>query len=214
MVRRHFPALSYLLLSLGAIALTFLPQVALAHLNGHANSGTLQGFGYDFEHGFGHPWSGLDHILAMLSVGLWASYLGGAAMYTVPCTFVGLMLLGGSLGLMQVPLPGVEVGILASDLILGALVMLGARLPLLLSATIVGGLALFHGSAHMSEMPGGGSPWGYALGFMLATALLHLLGIGMAIAAKKVLHESWGRVTGGIVLAVGLYVVLQAVLGF
>lgn len=153
-----------------------LPTLAYAH-PGHAGG---------LAHGLAHPFGGLDHLAAMVAVGLWASQLGGRAAWLVPLSFVAAMALGGLLGVAAITLPHVETGILLSLLALGLLVAAAIRLPLALSAGIVGVFALFHGHAHGAEMTPGASAVAYALGFMVASAFLHLSGytFGMAIRAR------------------------------
>ena len=163
-----------------AVSLTLLfgalPTLAYAH-PGHADG---------LAQGLAHPFSGLDHLCAMLAVGLWAAQLGGRAAWLVPLSFVAVMALGGLLGAAAIALPFVETGILLSLLALGLLVAAAVRLPLALSAGVVGVFALFHGYAHGAEMSPGASAFAYALGFMMASAFLHLSGFtfGMAIRAR------------------------------
>jgi urease accessory protein len=130
--------------------------------------------------GFVHPFTGLDHLLAMLAVGLWAAQLGGRWTWAVPLAFVGSMLLGGALGFAGVTLPYVEPMIAASVLVLGLLVSLKVRLRWS-GVALVGVFALFHGIAHATEMPPEMSRIVYAGGFVLATALLHAAGVGLGL---------------------------------
>lgn len=152
-----------------AASAALIPTLAFAHTGAGATSG--------FPHGFGHPISGLDHILAMVTVGLLAFQLGGRALWLVPAAFVGLMAVGGALGLAGVGMPFVELGIAASVIVLGAAVALNLRAPVAAAAALVGFFALFHGHAHGTEMPEDAGGLAYALGFSLATALLHAAGI-------------------------------------
>lgn len=152
------------------LALALSPTVAFAHTGIGATSG--------FWHGVSHPISGLDHILAMVTVGLFAWQLGGRALWMVPAAFVGLMALGGALGMAGIGMPFVETGIALSVIVLGAAVALNPRAPVAAAAALVGFFALFHGHAHGAEMPEDAGGLAYALGFMLATALLHAAGIG------------------------------------
>lgn len=153
-----------------------LPTLAYAH-PGHADG---------LAHGLAHPFGGLDHLVAMVAVGLWAAQLGGRAAWAVPASFVAAMIMGGLLGIAGIALPYVETGVLVSLLTLGLLVAAAARLPLALSAGVVGVFAMFHGYAHGAEMSPGASVFAYALGFMMASAFLHLSGytFGMAIRAR------------------------------
>lgn len=166
---------------LTGLALALSPTLAFAHTGIGATSG--------FWHGFGHPISGLDHILAMVTVGLFAWQLGGRALWIVPSAFVALMAVGGALGLAGVDIPFVETGIALSVVVLGAAVALNIRAPAAVAAALVGSFALFHGHAHGAEMPEDAGGLAYALGFMLATATLHaagiLAGFGLGRLAKQ-----------------------------
>ncbi len=151
-----------------ALALTMAAAPAFAH-SGEEASG--------FASGFFHPLFGWDHIAAMIAVGLWGAFLGRPAIYILPITFPLVMAVGGALGILGVPLPHVEAGIAASALVLGVCVMMAARPPLWIAALAVGFFAIFHGHAHGTELPEAANPFGYALGFVIATGLLHLSGI-------------------------------------
>lgn len=152
---------------LATLALLLVPTLAMAH-PGHGDNGLMAGFG--------HPIGGLDHLLAMLAVGLWAAQQNGAARWALPCTFVGTMLIGGVLGFAGVELPAMESGIAASVLALGLAVALAVRPPLVLAVAATAAFALFHGVAHGLELPEMSSPWAYAAGFVVATAALHAVG--------------------------------------
>ena len=128
----------------------------------HTGVGSTQGY----MSGFAHPFSGPDHILAMVAVGLYAAFLGGRAMYVVPVAFVSMMAVGGIVGISGVTLPLVEMGIGLSVLLLGAAVALRIELPTLAAMALVGFFAIFHGHAHGSEMPVNVSGLGYAVGFV------------------------------------------------
>jgi urease accessory protein len=161
----------------GAIVLTALclyAGAASAHTGHHAVTG--------FVSGLSHPLSGLDHLLAMLAIGLWAAQQGGRALWAVPAAFVGTMVLGGALALGGMALPQVETGIAASVLVLGLLVATRQRWGVPAGMAIAAGFALFHGYAHGLEMPQASAPALYALGFVLATAFLH----GVGIAASRI----------------------------
>ncbi|WP_454915099.1 HupE/UreJ family protein [Xanthobacter sediminis] len=183
---------------LAAIA-TALPSLAFAH--------TGVGDTHGFMHGFGHPLGGLDHMLAMVTVGIFAWQLGGRAIWAVPATFVALMAVGGALGISGVEVPFVELGIGLSVVVLGAVVAFGLKAPLAVAMAVVGFFAIFHGHAHGTEMPLDASGVSYGLGFMAATALLHLagLGIGMAIGRFGETHgEKVVRGAGAAVAVAGL----------
>jgi urease accessory protein len=151
----------------------------------HVERGDAAGF----LAGVGHPVSGLDHVLAMVAVGLWGAQLGAPALWLLPVTFPMVMALGGMVGLLGVPLPGVEVGIGASALLLGLAVMSELRPPLAAAAALVGIFAVFHGHAHGTELPPGQSALLYSMGFVMATGALH----GVGIAVGLVHGWPWGR---------------------
>ena len=164
-----------------------LPLLAAASLPalGHVEAGESGGL----LEGLLHPVSGLDHIVAMLAVGLWGAQLGAPAIWVLPVCFPLVMAFGGMLGLLGVPLPGVEVGIAFSGIVLGACVLAEARPPLGVAAALVGIFAIFHGHAHGTELPAGGNGLLYSIGFVVATGLLHAAGIGVGTV-----HDlKWGR---------------------
>ena len=183
-----------------AVLLSLMASPAFAHLN-PAEHGS-------FAAGFTHPLSGADHILAMVAVGLWASMLGGRALVVVPLSFVGVMLLGFVAALGGVSLPYVEPVILASVIVLGLLVAMAFRASTLTAALIVGFFAFFHGYAHAGEI-GSAAFLSYGAGFALATALLHAAGIGVGLAAGRLLQGRTGqivmRIAGGFAALSGLY---------
>ncbi|MDR9818111.1 HupE/UreJ family protein [Rhizobium hidalgonense] len=154
-----------------ALAGAALPAVASAH--------PAIGDAAGFSHGFAHPMSGLDHVLAMVMVGVFAFQLGGRATWLVPTTFVLVMALGGALGAAGINVPFVELGIALSVVVLGAIVALDVKAPLAAALGIVGLFAIFHGHAHGAEMPDNAAGAAYAAGFMIATALLHLTGLAL-----------------------------------
>ena len=170
---------------IAALAVALAPAIASAHTGIGATTG--------FLHGFWHPIGGIDHVLAMVAVGLFAAQLGGRALWAVPATFVAVMAAGGTLGMAGVALPAVEVGIALSVLVLGLVVLAGRRWPLGLAMALVAVFAVFHGHAHGSEMPVDASGLSYGLGFMLATALLHLAGIGLGIGLGRLAATEGGR---------------------
>ncbi|MBG1232262.1 HupE/UreJ family protein [Aestuariivirga litoralis] len=165
----------------------------------HVGVGSTMGF----THGFMHPLSGLDHLLAMVAVGLFAARLGGKALYLVPAAFVAMMGVGGVLGINGVTVPFVEFGIAASVIVLGAAVALDFSLPTAAAMALVGFFAVFHGHAHGAEMPLAASGVTYGIGFIAATALLHVAGIalGLGIAGQK---PAVLKIAGGAMAAAGL----------
>ena len=173
----------------------FLPAMAWAH----ADHATAAGF----LSGITHPLSGLDHLLAMLAVGIWASQCGGRALWAWPVAFVALMSAGSLSAISGVTHPYIEQGIVASLLVFGLLIAAAIRLPLLAGAWIVSVFALFHGAAHGVEMPAG-NPLLYMAGFALSTAALHATGIGAGLLGKGI----WVRLAGAVVGGSGLYLML------
>jgi len=176
----------------GALAaiLALSPTLAFAHVG--------VGDAHGFSHGFVHPIGGIDHVLAMVAVGMFAATLGGRALWAIPASFIVMMAVGGALGMMGVNIPFVELGIATSVIVLGSAVALRwTNWPLGATTAMVGFFALFHGFAHGAEMPAGASGATYAAGFMLATALLHMVGIGVGIALGKI-GANAPRVTQGL----------------
>lgn len=159
-----------------AVTLALLPQAALAH-PGHGASGA--------EMGFLHPLTGIDHVLAMVAVGLLAALRGGGALWALPAAFLGLMSVGAGLGMAGVALPYSETGIALSIVAFGFAAMAGLRAPVTALAALVGGFAVFHGYAHGTEMPETASGLRFGLGFLAATALLHAAGIGLGIMGAR-----------------------------
>ncbi|WP_331376862.1 HupE/UreJ family protein [Sinorhizobium chiapasense] len=183
------------LLALAAVA---LPAVAHAHTGVGAAGG--------LAHGFMHPVGGLDHILAMVAVGTFASILGGRALWLVPASFVLMMAAGGALGIEGIAVPFVEIGIAASVIVLGLAIALRWNPPTAVAMGVVSLFAVFHGHAHGAEMPMDASGVQYALGFMGATALLHVAGIalGLALARVGVKSHAAARLGGGAMALAGL----------
>jgi urease accessory protein len=169
---------------------------ALAHTGGHILPG--------FADGFLHPLGGADHILAMVTVGLFAAMLGGRAVWAVPAAFVVMMQVGGALGLNDIELPAIEAGIALSIIALGLLVVLGRSWPVDAAMALVGGFAVFHGYAHGAEIADGAGAGSYSLGFALASALLH--GVGIALALVTLKHRAVLRLSGAAVALSGLYI--------
>lgn len=184
-----------------AAASAFAGLVASPAVLAHTGVGEVTGF----SAGFGHPLGGLDHLLAMVAVGLWSAQIGGKATWQIPCAFVGVMLLGGVLGMFGAGLPLVEQGIVASVLVLGVIVAAAWRWPVAASAAVVALFALFHGHAHGSEMPPGAGSVAYSAGFALATALLHAAGIGLASIFHRIAAGRLTRLAGGVIALLGLY---------
>lgn len=157
-----------------------------------------------FAGGFMHPLLGPDHIAAMLAVGLWGAFLGAPAIFILPVVFPLVMAAGGVLGILGVPLPGIEIGIAGSALVLGLMVALAARPHLVVAAALVGAFAIFHGHAHGTELPDGADALAYALGFVVATGLLHLAGIGFGWLTQYPGGRMAVRAAGGAIAIAGL----------
>lgn len=148
-----------------------------------AHSGT--GLAGGFQSGFLHPLAGFDHLLAMVSVGLWGAFLGRPLIVMLPVIFPAVMAAGGVAAMKGVPAPPVEIGIAISVLVLGAMIALALRAPIWLASAIVAVFAVFHGYAHGSELPSAADPVGYSVGFVLATGLLHVVGIAIGMLANR-----------------------------
>lgn len=179
---------------LAMLAALALPTVARAHVGLHAD-GTLAGLA--------HPFSGLDHVLAMVAVGVWASALGGKARWIVPAAFVTVMAAGGLLGISGVALPMVETAIAVSVTVLGLLVAFEVRVPTPAAAAIVGICALFHGHAHGAELPAMSNAIGYVAGFLAATVTLHAAGIALGALRFGRAGQIAARLAGGVVALSG-----------
>jgi urease accessory protein len=178
-----------------ALLATAFSTAAFAHSGDHSHLG--------FAAGFAHPLTGLDHLLAMVAVGLWASQLGGRALWLLPLTFPVVMAAGAALGLSGVALPWVEIGITASVLVLGAAIALTYRPSLAVSLPLIGLFALLHGYAHGVELPAQTSALGYGAGFVAATLTLHLAGLAIGLAANRLPVRFAARTAGGAIAAVG-----------
>ena len=178
------------------------PLAAWAHADPHPGGG--------FAAGFLHPISGLDHVVAMVAVGLWGAVLGPAALWLLPLAFPPVMALGGLLALLGVPLPGVEVGIALSGVVMGMMVLFELRPPLWLAALIVAGFAVFHGHAHGAEVPAGAHALLYSLAFVSATGLLHLVGILLGEVRRWPGGRALVRGAGAGVALVGLWFLERA----
>lgn len=162
------------------------------------------GSAVSFAAGVTHPLSGLDHITAMVAVGLWAAVKGKRALWAWPLTFVAVMLIGGVLGLTQIALPFVEPGILASVVVLGLMVALAVNPPVWVGAAIIGLFALLHGHAHGAEVAHAVNGLEYVAGFALATVTLHAVGIGLALSLQRAAPDPVNHLVGVICVTVGV----------
>jgi len=190
-------------LTLLILAATVAP--AFAHLD-PAEHGS-------FAAGFSHPLFGLDHILAMVAVGLWAALLGGRSVFMVPTAFVGTMMAGFAAALAGLGLPFVEPVIAASVVVIGLLALVALQVPTIVGMVMVGFFALFHGYAHGGELGGAGA-WSFAVGFAIATALLHAIGVGIGLGAGRLAGGPAGRMVtrlaGGLTALGGLWIAVGA----
>ena len=163
--------------------------------------------------GLAHPLTGVDHILAMLAIGLWAAQLGGRAIWLIPTAFVSLMALGGVLGFNGVPIPFVESGIAASVLVLGLMIATAVKLPLKAGVPLVALFALFHGHAHGTELSAGMSAAAYGAGFVFSTAALHLAGIGLGLLTRRLSSAQLVRWSGAAISVCGLLLLVGILKG-
>jgi urease accessory protein len=185
----------YSLALFGLLAYVTILPVAEAHTFGSQGAGLMAGLT--------HPFVGLDHLLAMFAVGIWAGQLGGRAVWLIPLTFVSVMAVAATLASFGLLLPLMEPAIACSVLVLGLLIAGSVCLPTSVCALLVSLFAVFHGYAHGLELPQAASPILYGAGFVLATALLHVLGIGFALNSRK--HKMLQRIAGySLIAASGL----------
>ncbi|MDA8752588.1 HupE/UreJ family protein [Halieaceae bacterium] len=186
-----------------AAALLIMTQTASAH--------EASGIAGGFSSGFMHPILGWDHVAAMVAVGLWGAVLRQPAIWILPVTFPLVMAIGGALGVAGIPLPGVEIGIASSALILGMLVLAAARPPLWLAAVVVASFAIFHGHAHGTELPHAVSPLAYSLGFVLSTGMLHLCGIAFGLLTRWRAGTLAVRAGGAVIALAGALFLARAI---
>lgn len=191
-----------ILLALTILLATAVPAFA------HVQQGQVQGF----LTGVHHPVSGLDHVLAMIAVGLWGAQLGLPAVWLLPVAFPMMMAFGGFLGLLGLPLPGVEIGIALSAMLLGFMVAREVKPPLVAAVLIVAFFAVFHGHAHGTELPAGQSGLLYSIGFVAATGLLHGVGIAIGLVHRWQAGRLALRGAGSLVCAAGLYFLVRALI--
>jgi urease accessory protein len=190
----------------GRCGATLLAGACAQGAFGHVLKGEAAGF----LTGFLHPISGFDHVLAMIAVGLWGAQLGAPAIWVLPVAFPLVMAFGGMLGFIGVPLPGIEYGIAASAMLLGAAVLFEVRPPVAVAAVLVGFFAIFHGYAHGTELPPGQSALLYSMGFVIATGCLHAIGIGIGTLHRWTWGQRLVRVAGAIVSIGGVFFLWKA----
>lgn len=192
------------------LSLIMVLAASVSPAEAHTGIGGTAGF----VHGFSHPFSGLDHILAMVAAGLYASHLGGRSISLVPLAFIVMMAVGGALGVVGIGVPYVETAIALSVIVLGAAVAVPFRLSTAAAMCLVGFFALFHGHAHGAEMPVDVSGLRYGLGFVLATGVLHVLGIGISLGLGLVAERHSARIAqvSGLGMAIAGFLVLAGML--
>jgi urease accessory protein len=164
-----------------------------------------------FVSGFRHPFSGIDHLLAMISVGLWGAFLGRPLIYALPVVFPAMMVVGAILGMFVVPLPSVELGIALSVVVLGGCIALSVRAPVWAASIIVAVFAVFHGYAHGKELPSAADPVSYSAGFVLATGLLHVAGICLGLLNDLPNGVVATRSMGAVIATVGIGLLYRAI---
>ena len=180
---------------LAAVLTIFFASVAQAHTGEGINTG--------FASGFWHPIYGWDHVVAMVAVGLWGAFLGAPSIWILPVVFPLVMAFGGSLGVLGVPVPMIETGIALSGVVLGLLIFFAVKAPIWVAAIVVGVFAIFHGHAHGTELPDAFSPYGYAVGFVIATGLLHAVGIVFGALTRSEIGRLAAQGAGGVIALVG-----------
>jgi len=186
-----------------ALAISLHSSSAAAHTGTGLPGGVVQGFA--------HPFGGLDHLLAMVSVGLWGAFLGRPLMYALPVVFPVVMVVGAALAMFGVPLPRVEIGVALSVLVLGLCIATAWKAPIVAAASIVAVFAVFHGYAHGRELPSAADPVGYSVGFVFATGLLHVIGIGIGAIADRPRGVLIVRALGVAIACIGVVFVWSAV---
>jgi urease accessory protein len=164
-----------------------------------------------FVSGFIHPLSGFDHLLAMISVGLWGAFLGRPLIYVLPVVFPAMMVIGAIMGMFVVPLPSVETGIALSVLVLGGCIAWSVKAPIWAASLVVAVFAIFHGYSHGKELPSAADPVSYSAGFVLATGLLHVSGICLGFLNDRPNGVVMTRSVGGIIAAIGVWFLYRAI---
>ena len=193
-------------LAISVLALcALLPGLAL----GHVESGIAGDGG--FISGLVHPVTGLDHVVAMVAVGLWGAILGAPAIWFLPIAFPLIMTVGAVLGILDVPVPAIDLGIAASAIVLGGMVTANARPPLAIAFLLIAFFAIYHGHPHGAVLPDFGVPILYAAGFVVATGLLHVTGIAFGLLYRWPAGKTAVRALGAGIAVVGGYFLLLAI---
>lgn len=183
----------------GLLAVILCFAVAFSAL---AHSG--EGYGGGFVAGFTHPILGWDHVAAMVAVGLWGAFLGAPAIWILPVVFPLVMAFGAVAGILGIPVPAIETGIALSAVVLGLMIAFAVKPPILIAAVIVGAFAIFHGYAHGTELPSTVNAFAYAVGFVVSTGLLHLIGIAFGVLVKWPAGRMAVRGAGGLISLAGV----------
>ena len=186
-----------------AFGLALVPQPAAAHIIREGAAG--------FGSGFAHPLSGPDHFLAMFAVGLWGAQMGGRSVWTLPVTFPLIMVAGGTAGILGLPLPGVEIGIALSIVVLGLAIAFAWHPYEWIALLVIAVFAVCHGYAHGAELPRAADPADFAIGFVLATGMIHIFGIGVGLALHKPMGGRLAQGLGALIGLAGLYFLVPAV---
>jgi len=181
-------------------------------LSGPAAAHIIQGQQGGFGSGFEHPLTGPDHFLAMFAVGLWGAQMGGRSVWTLPVTFPLIMVAGGIAGMLGIPLRGIEIGIALSILALGLAIAFAWRPAEWVALILIAYFALCHGYAHGAELPLATDPADYAVGFVLATGMIHLFGIGVGLGLNKPAQGRFARALGALIGLGGIYFLVPALL--
>lgn len=184
--------------TIAALFAAAIPSIASAHA-GHDHAA-------GFAQGLAHPFGGMDHVLAMVAVGLLAGRIGGSALWQVPASFIAMMAVGASIGMTKISLPFIEIGIATSIVVLGVLLARSRTTPAVLTSVIVGGLAVFHGYAHGSEAQGAFAI-AYVCGLMSASAALHFAGAATAMTLIRALRAQGNKtlqLSGGLLMTAGI----------
>ncbi len=180
-----------------ATLFVFIPAVAQAHV--------VTGDASGFASGFKHPLTGPDHFMAMFAVGLWGAQMGGRSVWVLPVIFPLIMVVGGFIGISGMHLPGIETGIALSILVLGLAIAFAWKPVEWIPILLIGVFAICHGYAHGKELPHAADPADYAIGFVIATGLIHLCGIGVGLALHKPFAGKLARAIGALIAMGGVY---------
>ena len=186
-------------------------SVLMSGLGFPALAHTGEGYGGGFISGFTHPILGWDHVAAMVAVGLWGAFLGAPAIWILPVVFPIVMAFGAVMGILGIPVPAIETGIAASAVVLGLMIVFAARPPLWIAAVLVGFFAIFHGYAHGTELPSNANAFAFAVGFVIATGLLHMIGIGFGLLVKWPAGRIAVRGAGAVISLAGVAFLTGAV---